>query len=123
AVEANIERVGGRVLPVIGDVTNFEDLEAMRRHIEHAIGPIDITVANAGGSLTMPAPIEEISEDGWRASVEGNLTATFLTIKSVLPGMKARRAGNIITISSSAGRRLTRTLLSRTRRRRQASRF
>src|SRR5207247_5704865 len=38
-------------------------------------------------------------------SVEGNLTATFLTIKSILPGMKERKAGNIITISSSAGRR------------------
>jgi 3-oxoacyl-[acyl-carrier protein] reductase len=37
--------------------------------------------------------------------LDGNLTATFLTIKSFLPGMKERRAGNIITISSAAGRR------------------
>jgi 3-oxoacyl-[acyl-carrier protein] reductase len=37
--------------------------------------------------------------------VDGNLTATFLTIKSVLPGMKERRAGSILTMSSSAGRR------------------
>jgi 3-oxoacyl-[acyl-carrier protein] reductase len=42
---------------------------------------------------------------GRRASVDGNLTATFLTIKSFLPGMKARGRGSIITISSSAGRR------------------
>ncbi len=52
----------------------------------------------------MPGPLEQISEDGWHASVNGNLTATFLTIKSILPGMKERRRGNIITISSTAGR-------------------
>jgi len=105
AVEADIKRLGGRSVSVVGDVTNFADLETMRHQIEDDLGPIDIAVANAGGSFTMPAPIEEIPEDGWRASVEGNLTATFLTIKSVLPGMKARKAGNIITISSAAGRR------------------
>ena len=47
----------------------------------------------------MPALTIEIT------SVDGNLTATFLTIKSVLPGMKRRRAGVIITMSSAAGRR------------------
>ncbi len=92
-------------MSVVGDVTRFADLEGNRRHIEDTLGPIDIVVANAGGSFTMPAPLEDISEDGWRASVEGNLTATFLTIRSVLPGMKQRQTGSIINISSSAGRR------------------
>jgi 3-oxoacyl-[acyl-carrier protein] reductase len=105
AVEAEIGNLGGRVISVVGDVTRFADLEANRRQIEDTLGPIDILVANAGGSFTMPAPLEDISEDGWRASVEGNLTATFLTIKSVLPRMKQRKTGNIITISSAAGRR------------------
>jgi 3-oxoacyl-[acyl-carrier protein] reductase len=44
-------------------------------------------------------------EDGFRASVEANLTATFLTLKSVLPSMKQRRTGSIVTISSAAARR------------------
>src|SRR6202163_2005554 len=69
------------------------------------MGPIDVLVANAGGSFTPPGPLEDTSEEGWRASVDGNLTATFLTIKSFLPGMKERRRGSIITISSAAGRR------------------
>jgi 3-oxoacyl-[acyl-carrier protein] reductase len=73
--------------------------------IERALGPIDILVANAGGSFTPPGPLEETSEDGWRASVDGNLTATFLTLKNVLPGMKERRTGSIITMSSVAGHR------------------
>jgi len=53
----------------------------------------------------MPGPLEETSEEGWRASLAGNLTATFLTIKSILPGMRERKAGNIITVSSAAARR------------------
>jgi len=109
AVRTDIERAGGRAMQVAADVTSFAELEAVRREIEGGLGPIDILVANAGGSFTKPGPLEEIleeiSEEGWRASVDGNLTATFLTIKSFLPGMKERKAGNIITISSAAARR------------------
>ncbi len=46
-----------------------------------------------------------MTEEGWHKTVEANLTATFLTIKSILPGMKERRTGNIITMSSAAARR------------------
>jgi 3-oxoacyl-[acyl-carrier protein] reductase len=105
AVHAEIERSGGRAIRVAADVTDFSAIEAMRRRIEQELGPIDILVANAGGSHTMPGPLEETSEEGWHSSLDGNLTATFLTIKSILPGMKERKTGNIITISSAAGRR------------------
>jgi 3-oxoacyl-[acyl-carrier protein] reductase len=104
-VQHEIESAGGRAIQVTGDVTQFEQIEAMRSQIERELGPIDNLVANAGGSHSRPAPLEEIDEQGWRASIEGNLTASFLTIKSVLPGMKQRKAGNIITISSAAARR------------------
>src|SRR5262252_1588442 len=65
--------------------------ENLRHQVEQTLGMIDILVANAGGSFTMPGPLEEISEQGWHAPVDGNLTATFLTIKSFLPGMKERK--------------------------------
>lgn len=103
-VQSEIEHAGGTAMSVAADVTQFAQIETMRHHIEETFGPIDILVANAGGSFTAPGPIEQLSEEGWRASVDGNLTATFLTIKSVLPSMKERKAGTIITISSSAGR-------------------
>lgn len=104
-VQAEIERTGGRAIAVQADVTRFAEIEAMRRQIEVELGAVDIVVANAGGSFTRPGPLDEIDEEGWRASVDGNLTATFLTIKSFLPGMKQRKAGNIITLSSAAARR------------------
>lgn len=69
-------------------MTRAEDVESIRRDVEQRLGPI-----------------EEITEQAWRATVDANLTATFLCIKSVLPGMKQRGRGCIITVSSSAGRR------------------
>jgi 3-oxoacyl-[acyl-carrier protein] reductase len=105
AVRADIESAGGRAVGVVGDVTRFADVDRMRNEIEAGLGPIDVLVANAGGSFTPPGPLEEVTEAGWRASIDGNLTATFLTLKSVLPGMKARRRGAIVTVSSAAGRR------------------
>lgn len=103
-VAAAIAGDGGRVAVVTGDVTNFSQVEAMRRQVEDSLGPADILVANAGGSFTPPAPLEDIPEDGWRATVDGNLLATFLTLKSFLPGMRERRHGCVITIASTAGR-------------------
>jgi 3-oxoacyl-[acyl-carrier protein] reductase len=105
SVRNDIELAGGLTMQVTGDVTSFSDIEAARLQIEGEFGPVDILVANAGGSFTPPGPLEDTSEEGWRASIDGNLTATFLTIKSFLPGMKERRRGSIVTISSAAGRR------------------
>jgi 3-oxoacyl-[acyl-carrier protein] reductase len=105
AVHDEITRSGGQAIQVEADVTRLADVEAMRLRVEQELGPIDILVANAGGNPVPPGPLEEISEEGWHASVDANLTATFLTIRSVLPGMKARRTGTIVTISSAAGRR------------------
>src|SRR5437870_10937860 len=89
------EETGREVKSVVGDVTRATDLNAMRLQLEAELGPADILVVNAGGSFTRPGPFEEIDEEGWRASVDGNLTATFLTLKTFIPGMKERRKGVI----------------------------
>src|SRR6266511_203880 len=105
AVLAGIMQAGGEAIYVTADVTKFADIEAMRRQIEREFGPVDILVTNAGGSFTTPGPLEQTREEEWRASIDGNLTATFLTIKSFLPRMKERRSRNVITVSSAAARR------------------
>jgi len=105
AVHAEIERLGGLAMPVVADVSRFDHLESLRARVEDRFGPVDILIANAGGNPSPPAPVESVSEADWRAAVEGNLTATFLTIKSFLPGMKSRRSGSIVTLSSAAARR------------------
>jgi 3-oxoacyl-[acyl-carrier protein] reductase len=105
AVRDRIGREGGRAMSVTADATRFYELEAARGRIEEEYGPVDVLVANAGGSASRPGPIEDISEQSWRADIDANLTATFLTVKAFLPGMKERRRGSIVTMSSAAGRR------------------
>ena len=105
AVTDAVARDGGKAIGVTGDLTRLAEVEAVRGEVEAGLGPVDVLVANAGGNLVAPAQLEDIPEDGWRATVDGNLLATFLTLKAFLPGMKERRRGCVITIGSAAGRR------------------
>ena len=88
-----------------GDVRSAADLAQMREEIVDRYGHLDVLVTNAGSSGSRPTPIEDITEEIWRADIDLNLTGTFLTVKCFLPGMKERGRGSIITVSSAAGRR------------------
>ena len=107
AIADQIRNTGGRALGAVCDLTDYDQIQAMRDRAESELGPADILVANAGGNPVRPGPIEDLSEDEWRQSIDANLTATFLTVKAFLPGMKARGRGSIITMSSAAARRPT----------------
>src|SRR5262245_1497195 len=65
AIQTDIERAGGSATVVTADVTRFAAIEAARAEVERRLGPVDILVANAGGSFTKPGPLEETSEEGW----------------------------------------------------------
>jgi 3-oxoacyl-[acyl-carrier protein] reductase len=74
------------------------------------IGRIDILVNNAGGVVgQVGRPLEEVSDEDWRAVVDANLTSTFVCTRAVAPGMKERRYGRIVNISSGAGRSVSLT--------------
>jgi len=105
SVRSDIEKAGGRASGVLADLTDPAQVEAMRIQIEKAEGQVDLLVANAGANLAAPGRLEDIPIEAWKATVDANLTATFLTIRSLLPGMKRLGRGDIVTISSSAGRR------------------
>jgi 3-oxoacyl-[acyl-carrier protein] reductase len=102
ALDKVATEIGG--IGVVADVTRLGDIEAARAQTEDELGPVEVLCAFAGGGLARPGPTAEMSEESWRTVIDGNLTATFLTLKAFLPGMQARRAGSIITMSSSAGR-------------------
>lgn len=53
--------------------------------------------------FTPPAALEEIPIEGWRATVDGNLLATFLTLKSFLPGMLSAEAGSADLLTNRDG--------------------
>lgn len=102
ALDQVAEETGG--IGVTADVTDLAAVEAARRRIEDELGPAGVLCAFAGGGIARPGPTAAMTEDEWRSVLDGNLTATFLTVKSFLPGMQERKAGSIITMSSSAGR-------------------
>jgi 3-oxoacyl-[acyl-carrier protein] reductase len=98
-----IREAGGEAIAAPADCTNRDALERARDLVARDLGEVDIVAAFAGGGGE-PAPFLQLSEEKWRAVVDANLTATFLTVQAFLPGMVARRRGAIVTMSSSAGR-------------------
>jgi 3-oxoacyl-[acyl-carrier protein] reductase len=103
SVRAGVERSGGHADHFLADLTRFDAIETMRLAIEERLGPVDVLVTNAGGNeFVPPGPVEDIEPAAWQATVDANLTATFLTVKSFLRGMKSRKSGSIITLSSAA---------------------
>jgi 3-oxoacyl-[acyl-carrier protein] reductase len=96
-----IEQLGRRATVIQADVASSADVGHMVRETESRLGPVDILVNNAGKILIQP--IEETREEHWNDILAVNLTSCFLTIQAVLPGMRARRWGRIINITSIAG--------------------
>jgi 3-oxoacyl-[acyl-carrier protein] reductase len=94
---------GGEAIGVAADLTDFAAVERMRRRIEEELGPAEVLAAFAGGQ-GYPTPTEQMAEEQWRSVIDSDLTATFLTVRTFLPGMIERGRGSIVTMASSAGR-------------------
>jgi NAD(P)-dependent dehydrogenase (short-subunit alcohol dehydrogenase family) len=95
------ERGARGIIHHIVDVTDADAVAAIFATIEAAEGRIDVLVNNAG-VITL-APVEEIAVAAWDRLIAVNLRAVFLCIRAVAPGMKQRRRGAIISVSSNAG--------------------
>jgi 3-oxoacyl-[acyl-carrier protein] reductase len=95
-----IERLGRRAVPVRADVSLATEVADMVAVIEADLGQVDILVNNAG--IVSAKPLPEISEADWDEMLAVNLKSAFLVIQRVLPGMRARRWGRIINLSSVA---------------------
>jgi 3-oxoacyl-[acyl-carrier protein] reductase len=102
-----IEDGGGTCQAVAADLTDRDRITELVRDAEAGFGGIDVLVANAGGSPTRPQPVEEMADEDFVAAVELNLVATYRLVVAVLPGMKERGRGAIVTMSSAAARRPT----------------
>lgn len=98
---AEIRGLGRRSAALQADVSRAAEVTELVRSAEAALGPIDILVNNAG-KILVQSP-EQIREEDWNDILNVNLTSCFLVTQAVLPGMRARRWGRIINISSVAG--------------------
>src|SRR3712207_5132063 len=97
SVVQEIRGSGAEAIGVAADLTDFASVELMRRRVEEELGPVDVLAAFAGGQ-GYPTPTEQMAEEQWRSVIDSDLTSTFLTVRSFLPGMIERRRGSIVTI-------------------------
>ncbi len=104
---AQITTTGAHAVGVVGDLTDEAAVKRVVAEAEVQLGPLTVLIANAGGNIVPPGPIESLTAEQWRATIDKNLTLTFLTIAAALPGMRKRRRGSIVTIASAASRRPT----------------
>ncbi|BCF94436.1 oxidoreductase [Paraburkholderia largidicola] len=87
----------GRVL----DVTDFEAIDGVVAEIEATVGPIDVLVNNAG--YGHEGVMEESSLDEMRRQFDVNVFGAVAMMKAVIPGMRKRRRGHIVNITSMGG--------------------
>lgn len=109
AIVVALERAGAVVHGCDKDTVDVSDAAQVADFVG-SIGSVDILVNNAGGVVgQVGRPLEEVSDDDWRAVVDANLTSTFVCTRAVAPGMKERGYGRIVNISSGAGRSVSLT--------------
>ena len=101
-VVAAIERAGGRAFAVRADVSASADVDAMIDDIQRRLGPVDILVNNAGTAKIVD--IDALTEAEFDRTLAVNLKSAFLCTQAVLPGMRAKRWGRIVNLSSAAAR-------------------
>ncbi|HEY4145376.1 acetoacetyl-CoA reductase [Pinirhizobacter sp.] len=98
-----MRELGYEVTLVYGDVSDNVSSQAMVEEVEAAIGPVDILVNNAG--ITRDSTFHKMDYQQWSEVVQTNLNACFNVTRPVIEGMRARRWGRIVQISSVNGQK------------------
>lgn len=105
---AEIKSFGGKASSIACDISLEGDVEQLGRRVEAVAGGCDILVNNAG--LIPSCQLEELTFTEWRRIMATNLDAMFLTCKRFVPGMRAKRWGRIINMTSNTFGQVTKGL-------------
>jgi len=109
AIADGLAEDGATVHRVDRDTADLTDSAQVAKLIAR-LGRIDVLVNNAGGVVgQVGKPLDQVSDEEWRAIVDANLTSAFHCTRAVIPAMKTARAGWIVNISSGAGRSVSLT--------------
>jgi NAD(P)-dependent dehydrogenase (short-subunit alcohol dehydrogenase family) len=96
---AAITAAGGTAIAIAADLSEPSSRPDMVAEVERQLGPVDILVNNAAAAYYMP--LERVSEKRYRIAFELNVRAPFELMQLVLPGMRTRRCGWILNVSSA----------------------
>jgi 3-oxoacyl-[acyl-carrier protein] reductase len=97
-----VRALGRRTIVVGADVSNSPEVTQMIAAVESKLGRIDILVNNAG--IAVHRSLDELTERDFDQTIAVNLKSAFLCTQAVLAGMRHRRWGRIVNISSGAAR-------------------
>jgi len=100
ALPTILEGTSARGAWFVADMGRRDQVEGLARQAAEALGPIDILVNNAGRATFQS--IDQMTEASWNETLAVNLTSVFLLSQAVLPGMRARKWGRIINLTSVA---------------------
>lgn len=98
AVEEVKTRTKAEVLGVPGDVTKADQVRALVGRVKDAFGSPDVLIANCGGPPR--GFFDDFDDAAWHGAVEVSLLSTVRLVREVLPGMRAKKWGRILTIQS-----------------------
>jgi len=93
---------GAEVVPMVADMSNADDIGRLVRATVKRFGRVDILVSNAGGPPVAAFP--DLSDEAWERGTQLTLMSTVRCIRAVIPYMKKRGWGRIVTITSIAAR-------------------
>lgn len=101
AVVEEIRAAGGLAEFLALDVTDTAAVDAVVADVEARRGAIDVIVANAG--IAHRVPLAEMTDAKWDHTFEVDLKGIFRVVRAALPGMRARRSGAVVALSSIMG--------------------
>lgn len=99
---AAITKAGGRAAAFVSDVSDFAATRAAVAAAEKEFGCIDILVNNAGTTADF-CHMDEVTQEMFQRTYQVHVGGTFFTTQAVIGGMKKRRAGKIVNVSSISG--------------------
>jgi 3-oxoacyl-[acyl-carrier protein] reductase len=103
ATRAAVEKAGADTLAVRTDIRDPAAVDSAFGEIEHALGPVELLVNNAG--TTEDGLVARMSDEQWQSVIDTNLTGAFHTIRRAAPKMIRARWGRIVNISSASAHR------------------
>jgi 3-oxoacyl-[acyl-carrier protein] reductase len=102
AVVQGVRKLGRRALAIQADVADGPAVARLVAKAEAELGGVDMLINNAG--VAIRRGLEDLTEADFDQTIAVNLKSAFLCTQAVLPGMRARRWGRIVNISSGAAR-------------------
>ena len=102
SVAAAVRALGRRSIAIVADVSKADAVATMKVAVERELGPVDILVNNAGVGIIRS--IDDLTEADFDITIAVNLKSAFLCTQAVVPGMRGKKWGRIVNISSGAAR-------------------